>query len=346
MSLRRVLPWLAALVWLSAVAAVVVAVRGGDIFFSSVVTMPGYGTVGALLGIRRPTHPIGWLLLATGALPVFAGLMRLAPEVINGLALAGLALVLVVFPTGRPLSRRWLIPIGAVVFLWVFGWGLPPLTVAGGVDIPVAVVLAVVSLLVCASAPIIRFQRSSGIERAQLRWLGAAVATSVVAVLLMAAGFALGQSELTDTSGSFAAMLLAFGLPISIMVAILRYRLFDLGRIVSRTVTYAIVAALVAAVYAIPVVLAPQFLGTSSAAVTAAATLVAVAIFSPLRRRVRAAVDRRFNRSAYDAAREVERFAAEVRDLVDPDVIARRFGDVVGSVLHPNGQAVWLQRQG
>jgi hypothetical protein len=164
-------------------------------------------------------------------------------------------------------------------------------------------------------------------------------------MLLMAIGLASGIKLLSDFGG-LAVLLLGLGLPGAIMVAILRYRLFDLGRIVSRTVTYAIVAVLVAAVYAVPVVLAPQILGTSSAAVTASATLAAAAAFSPLRRRVRAAVDRRFNRSAYDAAREVERFAAEVRDLVDPDVIARRLGDVVGSVLHPNGQAVWLQRQG
>jgi hypothetical protein len=346
MSLRRVLPWLAIVVWVAAVAGVVAVMSGGDVFFSAVIAMPGYGTVGAFLGIRRPTHPVGWLLLAMGALPVFAGLMEMEPPIINGLALAGLAVVLVVFPTGRPLSRRWLIPIGIGVVSWVFLWDLPLVPLAGGVEVGFSVVLTMLSLLACASAPLIRFRRSSGIERAQLRWLGSAVAAMVLAAVVTAIGLAGGMAPLVDLGGSFTAMLAGFGLPIAIMIAILRYRLFEIGKIVSRTVTYAIVAALVAAVYAVPVVLAPQILGTSSAAVTAAATLAAVAAFSPLRRRVRAAVDRRFNRSAYDAAREVERFAAEVRDLVDPDVIARRLGDVVGSVLHPNGQAVWLQRQG
>jgi hypothetical protein len=343
MSLRRALPWLAAFIWLSAIGAVVIAVRRGDLFYSSLVAMPGYGTVGALLGIRRPTHPIGWLLLAMGALPVFAGLMGLAPEIINGLALAGLAVVLVVFPTGMPLSRRWLIPIGATVFFWVFVWDFP-LKVAGGVEIPVAVVLAVGSLLVCASAPIIRFRRSSGIERAQLRWLGAAVAASALAVLLMAIGLVLGFEELANNSGGLAVLFLGFGLPAAIMIAILRYRLFEIGKIVSRTITYSVVAVLVSAVYAVPVLVAPRILGDSSAPVTATATLAAAAAFSPLRRRVRRAVDRRFNRSAYDAAREAERFAEEVRDEVDPEAITRRLGAVAQSALHPSSVMVWIRR--
>jgi hypothetical protein len=346
MSLRRFLPVFAALVWVAAMVAVVVAVSGGDVFYSAVVTMPGYGTVGALLGMRRPTHPVGWLLLAMGALPVFAGVMKMEPPIINGLALAGLAVVLVVFPTGRPLSRRWFIPIGIGVVSWVFLWDLPLLPLAGGVEVGFSVVFTMLSLLACASAPLIRFRRSSGIERAQLRWLGAAVAAMLLAAVVTAIGLAGGMAPLVDLGGSFTAMLAAFGLPIAIMIAILRYRLFEIGKIVSRTVTYAIVAVLVATVYVAPVVLAPQILDASSAAVTAAATLAAAAAFSPLRRRVRAAVDRKFNRSAYDAAREVEWFVAGVRDEVDPDVIARRLGDVVHSVLHPSGLAVWLRREG
>lgn len=343
--LRRLLPFVALLVWAAAIGAALMAVRGGDVFYPSLVAMPGYGTVGALLGVRRPTHPVGWLLLAMGALPIFAEFSQLAPEIVNGLAMAGLAVVLVVFPTGRPLSRRWLIPIGTAVVSWLFLWDLPLLTLAGGFQIHTAVVLAGLSLFVCVSAPVIRFRRSSGIERAQLRWLGAAVAATAVAVVIMAIGLAGGFEPATSLGGSSAVLLLGFGLPIAIMIAILRYRLFDIGRIVSRTVTYALVAMLVTAIYAVPVLMAPEILGSSNDLVTAGATLAAAMAFNPLRRRVRKLVDHRFNRSAYDAAREVDQLAVALRDQVDLTAVSDGLVATTTRALQPGSLAIWL-RQG
>jgi hypothetical protein len=343
--LRRLLPLFAVLVWLAAIVAVAVGIRRGDLLYSSLVAMPGYGTVGLLLGIRRPTHPIGWVLLAMATLPVFAAFLLLAPEVVNGLAISGLAVVLVVFPTGRPLSVRWLIPMWAAVVSWVFLWRLPIISLAGGFEVHSAVVAAAASLLVCSAAPLVRFRRSVGIERAQLRWLGAAVALFSFGLILMGIGLGAGVEWAQGLGGEIAVTGVGFGLPIAILVAILRYRLYDIGRIVSRTVTYAAVALVVSAVYAIPVLLIPEALGASSDLVTAGATLAAATAFNPVRRRVRAVVDRRFNRSAYDAAREVDRLAMVLRDEVDIGAVSHGLATTASRALQPGSVAVWL-RQG
>jgi cation transporter-like permease len=131
---------------------------------------------------------------------------------------------------------------------------------------------------------------------------------------------------------------------VSIGVAILKYRLYEIDRIISRTLAYAIVTGLLVGLYAGLVLLATQVFGFRGSAAVAASTLIAAAMFSPLRRRVQRAVDRRFNRARYDAEHMVTAFAARLQDAVDPDVVRADLAGVVQAALEPTHVSVWLGR--
>ena len=131
-------------------------------------------------------------------------------------------------------------------------------------------------------------------------------------------------------------------LPIAIGVAILKYRLYDIDRIISRTLAYAIVTGLLVGVYTGLVLLATQVLKFHSAVAVAAATLVAAALFNPVRRRVQHAVDRRFNRARYDAEQMMAAFAARLQDAVDPEAVRADLTGVIHAALEPTHMSVWL----
>jgi hypothetical protein len=131
-------------------------------------------------------------------------------------------------------------------------------------------------------------------------------------------------------------------LPIAIGVAILKYRLYDIDRIISRTLAYAIVTGLLVGVYTGLVLLATQVLKFHSAVAVAAATLVAAALFNPVRRRVQHAVDRRFNRARYDAEQTIAAFAARLQDEVDPEAVRANLTGVIHAALEPTHMSVWL----
>jgi len=144
------------------------------------------------------------------------------------------------------------------------------------------------------------------------------------------------------------ANVISFGiiaLPVSIGVAVLRYRLYEIDRIVSRTLAYAIVTGLLVGVYAGLVLLATQVLRFSSPVAVAAATLAAAALFNPVRRRVQRAVDRRFNRARYDADQMIAAFAAGLQGAIDLDAVQGRLSGVVGGALEPAHVSVWLARR-
>ena len=162
-----------------------------------------------------------------------------------------------------------------------------------------------------------RFRSSRGVERQQLRWVAAGAAAAVAGLL---AGAAVPQDNVL--SGVLYSSVLF--IPLAVAVAVLRYRLWDLDRLVSRTVTYALVTALLVVPYLLIVPAAGRLVGGSGSLAVAAATLAAAALFQPLRRRVQDLVDRRFNRRRYDAARTVEGFAAHLRDQVDLDALEGR----------------------
>lgn len=165
-------------------------------------------------------------------------------------------------------------------------------------------------------------------ERAQLKWLLYAAAVIVVALLV---SLPASSGDLQNAIGSAAVTLV----PVAIGIAVMRYRLYDIDRVISRTVAYAIITGLLVGIYAGLVLLATQVLGLHTAVAVAAATLASVALFSPVRRRVQRLVDRRFNRVRYDGDRMVAAFAARLKDAVDVETVSADLTSMVNQALEP-----------
>ena len=195
-----------------------------------------------------------------------------------------------------------------------------------------------IASVVSASALVWRFRRSAGVERQQLKWMASAAALFPFAFI---ANSMLDQ-YLGVTSGFF---LLPFllALPAAATVAILRYRLYDLGRIVNRTLVYAALSLTLAAAYLATVLVAGLAVGESDAAI-ALSTLVVAALFRPARARIQGAVDRRFYRGRYDAARTLEAFGGRLRDEVDLDALGADLRGVVRDAVQPAHVSLWLKR--
>jgi len=143
-------------------------------------------------------------------------------------------------------------------------------------------------------------------------------------------------------AGSIAGTLGILVLPVSLALGILKFRLYDIDRIISRTVAYAVLTGILVGVYAGLVLLATQVLAVKSPVAVAASTLAVAALFSPLRRRVQRAVDRRFNRARYDADQTVAAFAARLKDAVDLDAVRDDLASVVAKALEPAHVSVWM----
>jgi len=279
-------------------------------------------------------------------------------------ALALLMLVILLFPDGQLPSRRWRWP--ARVYCLLCGGYVVALTVAtadafaarrirvdsfGGlnvVDYPVGwfavaqdvIFGAVVTLGVCfAGRQVASWRRSPGDRRQQLGWL-----MSGAAVCLLCAGLSIlpvGPSGLWRALSD--ALALGFAaLPVSIGIGILKYRLYDIDRLISRTLSYAIVTGLLIGVYALLVTLTHSVLSIKSPIAVAASTLGAVALFSPVRRRVQRVVDRHFYREHYDAERTVAAFADRLKDAVDLDEVLADLTGIVQEALEPAHVCVWV----
>jgi len=338
----------------------------------------GYATVGLVLTLRRPANPIGWLYAAAGVtwslsipgdswvnqliaerrpLPAAAELSAVfgefnwAPATVLGVILPALLV-----PDGRLRSRRWR-PVAAAAVaagvLALLGGALAPAVLedtsipnpfglpgpAGDVAEAVgglSTLLWAVVLVASLACVVLRFRSSTGIERQQLRWVVAGAAGAVAGLL----GGALTPQRTVVSSVLYALVLCV---PVAVAVAVLRYRLWDLNRLISRTLTYTLVTALLVVPYLLIVPAAGRLAAGSGSLAVAAATLTAVALFQPLRRRVQALVDRRFNRRRYDAARTVEGFAARLRDQLDLDALHTELLAVVDQTMQPAGASLWLR---
>ncbi|HLK76726.1 MAG TPA: hypothetical protein VKU77_24175 [Streptosporangiaceae bacterium] len=193
---------------------------------------------------------------------------------------------------------------------------------------------------------VLSWRRAGGERRQQLKWLASGAFVSV-ACLVVAGTFGSSSNNSNGPTLLGALGVLAWmgvtALPVSIGVGILKYRLYEIDRIISRTLAYAIVTGLLVGLYAGLVLLATQVLKFSSPVAVAASTLVAAALFNPVRRRVQHAVDRRFNRARYDAERMVAVFAARLQDTVDTDSVSADLTGVVHTALEPTHVSVWLQ---
>ena len=309
--------------------------------------------VGLLVAIRRPGHPIGWLLLANALLLASIGFaqayaayaLQEQPGALPGpewavlwdqsawpLLFAVLIAIAFIFPDGRLPSPRWRrVAFGAAAafaaFLLLSFFDSEPFEAPyEGVDRPlpglpeILVVLwplaflgMLASLFAGAWAVRVRFRRAHGIERLQLRWL-AYTAVLVPATLLVCFAGALvadGVEQKDVFNGLFFLMLGA--IPTSVGVAVLRYRLYDIDRVINRTLVYGVLTLLLAGAYAATTLLLGTALGSGSAWPTAAATLLVAVAFRPLRRRVQDAVDRRFSRARYDARTRIAGFLDDLR---------------------------------
>jgi hypothetical protein len=301
------------------------------------------------------------LLVRPGALPAASHLAALASaSFIPGLGCIGFILLLT--PTGSLPSPRWrwfawlaaAVP-AAFVVSWLLGmpqsepdsplgavrnpFAIPglagPLRVVYGVASPVTAL----TMVVAAGSLVGRFRRARGVERQQLRWLTFAAALAPLAVLVTAAGI------LTDqlTVAGWAIGLYLALLPLAIGAAILRYRLYDIDRIISRTLAYGLLTLLLGLGYAAVVLGLGQLLGRQSSLVVAGATLAVAAVFQPARRRIQAAVDHRFDRRRYDAARTIAAFSARLRDELDLDALTGELLAVVQETMQPTSASLWLR---
>ena len=186
------------------------------------------------------------------------------------------------------------------------------------------------------------WRRAAGERRAQLKWL---MAGGVAAVVGLA--FTVLLSSYGGPLGTLDNVMLGFGLfslPVCIVFAILKYRLYDIDRLISRTLSYTLVTGLLVGVYAGLVLLATHVLSVTSPVGVAASTLAVAALFNPVRRRVQRIVDRRFNRARYDADRTVAAFASRLQDAVDPDAIRDDLAGAVHHALEPAHVTLWLSR--
>jgi hypothetical protein len=184
---------------------------------------------------------------------------------------------------------------------------------------------------------VVRFRRARGVERQQLRWLVLAAALTGLSMLAAAVLIAVGQVDL----GAWASVVGVTFLPLATGAAILRYRLYDLDRIISRTVAWTLLTVLLGLGYALVVLGLGRLLPEGSSLGVAAATLAVAAVFQPARRRVQAAVDRRFNRRRHDAARLIEVFGARLRDQVDLDTLTADLLAVVDQTMQPTQAWLW-----
>lgn len=359
---------------------VVTSLAGEPLWPNTAATVATYVfvLVGGLIAFRRPRNPIGWLCLLAGAAFALEGaLWGVAlygfahpgsvplPEmwaivgdafVMPGLFLMA-TLLLLLFPDGRlPSPRwRWLARVTVALLLVSLlsgpflphqsGWGRPTLDNPMAVEAAEWVEFALVALFACVAASVValigRYRRSTGIERLQLRWLAAAGAGAVgiwvLAIFVVADPLGREDVAIALTVGGFSLV------PVAIGVAVTRYRLFEIDRLISRTVTYGLVVAVLAGVYVTSVLVLGNLFPRQSDLGVAASTLVAAALFLPLRRRVQRGVERRFNRSRYDAERELERFAGRLRDELDLDGLTDDLLGVVATTLQPITAGVWIR---
>jgi hypothetical protein len=335
--------------------------------------------VGCLLVARRPDNRIGWIFTAVGLLTTTAILAEgyviyayvTHPGPLPGRLLAAwvftwiwqpmiiLAVVfpLLLFPTGRSLSPRWRpvtwLALGLTLAWTVLGALNPSLEVYNGtIPNPIGVTSAHpnaglfstivngLTTLVLGAAIVslaMRFWRSRGVERQQLKWFAYAGVLVVLAALSTWVLPSLGNLPWVTV----------VALPVAVGIAILRYRLYDIDRLINRTLVYGLLTALLAGLYAVVVLVLGQVFGgirgEPPSWVVAGATLAVAALFQPARRRIQQVVDRRFNRRKYNTAQTIEAFSARLRDQIDLDTLSAELLATVDQTMQPTTASLWLR---
>ena len=353
---------------------------------TSTVINPTFATLGALIVSRRPGNVIGWIFLAAGVLGgvlMFSGqyaTVALAPDgpTLPGVALAAwlanlaqssfvvsILFLVLLFPDGMLPSRRWrplawamgtLIAVSLIVValspgpivefpsvsnpFGVEAATLPgPVLAAGKLGILACVVATILSL-------VLRFYRSRGEERLQLKWFTYAATVGFTTPLLLN----LLAPAAFEVLGRLLWTLGFLSLPVSIGIAILKYRLYDIDRIINRTLVYGTLTVALALVYLGGVALLQGGLraltGQESTLAVVASTLAIAALFVPLRRRVQGFVDRRFYRNKYDARKTLEAFGIRLRDETDLEALGGDLVTVARETVQPASASLWLRPAG
>jgi hypothetical protein len=342
-----------------------------------------FGAAGLVVAWHRPRNPIGWLMLIL-AVSIYgndAGLynvlnyrlghrLPLAPVVlvlyhVSEPELALIPLIILLFPDGRLPSPRWRWPVGGYLTLAVADvivqaqMSIYAIThhrtqvdtsgqliisnghAYGAFFAPIGLIFFA-SWIVAVIYQVVSWRRTAGERRQQLSWLMAGGAAALISFLAAIPAGALPHGVEEVVSDVLLVGIAA--LPVGIGVAVLKYRLYEIDRIISRTLAYAIVTGLLVGVYAGLVLLATQVLDVKSPVAVAVSTLAAAALFSPVRRRVQKAVDRRFNRARYDADQTVAAFAACLKDAVDLDAVRDDLAGVVHQALEPAHLSLWISQ--
>lgn len=384
--------------WLATVAGAIALVAASQIafldltrsgftlvFVSLAFDVVAFGSVGAILALRRPGNAVGVVLIAAGLLLVqtFLGFIlgAVIPDARNtGETLAGLLgvvgglgiyptlivagpLLAVLFPDGHLPGPRWRLPVGVIAAMLALGsllvvvrpgaigeslpanpfgvTGVPWLEAIAPLGESLGAIAFMASLVLALVAVAIRYRRSGVAGREQLKWF---VAAYVLFAIFVTLSFADGA---TDPTAFDVLAVISLSLPpIAVGIAILRYRLYEIDRLISRTLSYAVVTILlilvfVAAVLSLQAVLDPLTGGNTVA--VAASTLIVAALFQPLRRRIQRVVDRRFNRARYDAQLTVDAFAVQLRDEVDMDRLRIALVATADDAVRPVQASLWLR---
>jgi hypothetical protein len=352
--------------------------EGADVFF--LLTFLTYAVVGALIASRHPRNPVGWLFCAVGL--YFAGSEALYvyardPSEPTGFVAAAwvhtwtgepaavaVVLLVLLFPTGRFLSRRWrLAGLGAIAAsgVWAVALAFDPgplrpvdtitnplgFDEAGAVLDPIAAFGPVVllgAICLAVAGAIARFRRARARERQQLKWLALAAAYLVAVVLATVVLLLLVDTD-QGVWDLVSALVMCSGiaaLPVAAAVAILRERLYDIDVVINRALVYGALTATLGGAYLGTVLLVGLTVGRSGFAV-AASTLAVAALFRPARARIQAVVDRRFYRRRYDAAQTLEGFGSRLREELDLEALGGDLRGVVRETMQPAHVSLWLR---
>jgi hypothetical protein len=342
-------------------------------------------TVGAIVASRRPENPVGWLLCLSGiavstssftsqyaiysllaqpnSLPAGEAMAWIAAwtlPVMNGLQVSYLLL----FPTGRLPSRRWrwlawltvaYVLVGVITaafspgaYLGSLGPIRNPLGVEGFTYVYKAILytLSPILFLAAALSVFMRLRRSVGVERQQIKWLAYAAAGLAISVILIIISIVIDAPRWYEWAANAIFVAVIPGVPISIGIAILRYRLYDIDIIINRTLVYgSLTATLVVLYFGGIVVLQRLFVlltGQRSTLAVVASTLLIAALFTPLRRRIQSFIDRSFYRRKYDARKTLEAFSSKLRDETDLNALSEDLTSVVRETMQPAHVSLWL----
>ena len=332
-----------------------------------------FASIGGYLAFRLPRNSVGWLMAAYGfifALVLTSETLAATSSVVWirewlawfaswAWAVTGAIVTILLpllFPDGSLPSRRWRwvfwIIAGALSFLFVANGFNPdstapvrnPLGLPGWRDmLDLIGLIGLAAYLVCIGAGVVavvsRYRRSHGVARRQMQVFTASAFTIAIGTLIGYSAYELGMI----TVAQLVLASVSLFVPLAIGMAVLRYRLYEFGRIFKRTVTFSIVAAILVAVYALAVVGLQALLGSEDSFSVAASTLAAAALFNPVRRQVQTFVESHFDRARYNASVVVDEFSTRMLQEVDLDRLNADLAGVVDRTLHPAGLSLWLR---